>query len=99
MSMRRVCGSALVIAVLGTSMPVTAAPLVFAIGGSDPASIQGTVDAFRAELGALNPNPSPGVSFPGGRREINWDGVPNGFAAPNNLPAYFFNANSARGSA
>ena len=31
------------------------------------------------------------------RREINWDGVPDAFAAPNNLPANFFNKNSPRG--
>jgi hypothetical protein len=33
----------------------------------------------------------------GVRREINWDAVPSGFAAPNNLPANFFNVNSPRG--
>jgi hypothetical protein len=33
----------------------------------------------------------------GARREINWDGVPAGFSAPNNLPANFFNVNSPRG--
>ncbi|HKN88125.1 MAG TPA: PEP-CTERM sorting domain-containing protein, partial [Nitrospiraceae bacterium] len=31
-------------------------------------------------------------------REINWDGVPDAFAAPNNLPSNFFNANSPRGA-
>src|ERR1700741_4259585 len=36
-------------------------------------------------------------SFGGLRREINWDGVPANFSAPNNLPATFFNVNSPRG--
>lgn len=72
-----------------------AVPLVRSIGGSNPASIQATVDQFRADLGVLNPNVA--VSFAGGRREINWDGVPDAFAAPNNLPPDFFNVNSPRG--
>lgn len=57
--------------------------------------VLGSVDAFRADLGTLNPNVAG--SFGTGRREINWDGVPNGFAAPNPLPADFFNVNSPRG--
>jgi len=36
-------------------------------------------------------------SFGSGRREINWDGVPDALSAPNNLPANFFNVNSPRG--
>src|SRR2546427_11472711 len=73
-----------------------AAPVVVEARGAPPADIQAAVDAFRAFLGALNPN-VPG-SFPSGRREINWDGVPDAFSAPNNLPANFFNANSPRGA-
>ena len=73
-----------------------AAPVVFEASGATPADIEASVDAFRAFLGALNPN-VPG-SFPSGRREINWDGVPDAFSAPNNLPANFFNANSPRGA-
>ncbi len=74
---------------------IFAAPVVFSAAGPTPASIQGQVDAFRTQLGALNPN-VPG-SFGSGRREINWDGVPDAFSAPNNLPANFFNVNSPRG--
>ena len=45
----------------------------FSVGGSDPASIQATVDAFRAALGSPNNANNPGPIV-GGRREINWDG-------------------------
>ena len=63
--------------------------------GATPAGIQASVDAFRASLGTLNPNVAG--SFGSGRREINWDGVPDALSAPNNLPANFFNVNSPRG--
>ena len=81
--------------VLSSSM-TQAAPVVFEASGASPADIQGAVDGFRTFLGALNPNVAG--SFPSGRREINWDGVPDAFSAPNNLPANFFNANSPRGA-
>jgi len=51
-----------------------AVPIVTSIGGSTPASIQTTVDAFRAALGNPNNANSPGP-LTSGRREINWDGV------------------------
>ena len=82
--------------VLSLPTIVSAAPVVFEASGATPADIQVAVDDFRAFLGPLNPN-MPG-SFPSGRREINWDGVPDAFSAPNNLPANFFNANSPRGA-
>src|SRR5437867_3429078 len=53
-------------------------------------------DQFRADLGGGTVAGANG-SFGGLRREINWDGVPALFAAPNNLPANFFNVNSPRG--
>ena len=71
------------------------AQAVFSATGPNPAGIQATVDAFRSDLGTLNPNVSG--SFGTGRREINWDGVPNLSAAPNAFPADFFNVNSPRG--
>src|SRR5947199_6796930 len=76
--------------------PVAASadPEVFEASGATPADIQTAVDAFRNFLGDNN---GVGGTFPTGRREINWDGVPDGFAAPNNLPANFFNSNSPRG--
>jgi hypothetical protein len=63
--------------------------------GPNTAAIQSAVDAFRGDLGTLNP--SDGTSPGTGRREINWDGVPDAMASPANLPANFFNATSPRG--
>jgi hypothetical protein len=68
---------------------------VYSAAGASPAAIQPAVDSFRTLLGTLNPNSS--AFFPGGRREINWDGVPDLLAAPNQMPADFFNVNSPRG--
>jgi hypothetical protein len=82
--------------IIGLSSPSFAVPIVEQASGANPAAIQAAVDAFRADLG--NPlNPNVAGSFPGGRREINWDGVPDSFSAPNNLPSNFFNVNSPRG--
>jgi hypothetical protein len=77
------------------SVTATAAPITFSASGSSPAGIQATVDAYRTDLGTLNANVAG--SFGSGRREINWDGVPDMFSAPNLLPANFFNVNSPRG--
>ena len=76
--------------------PVVASadPEVFEASGATPADIQTAVDAFRNFLGDNN---GVGGTFPTGRREINWDGVPDAFSAPNLLPANFFNSNSPRG--
>ena len=48
------------------------APVVFQAAGPNAASIQSTVDAFRAALG--NPNGNASGPLASGRREINWDG-------------------------
>lgn len=72
-----------------------AAPVVFQAAGSAPVDIAGAVEDFRNFLGA---NHGVGGTFTGGRREINWDGVPDRFSAPNDMPADFFNANSPRGA-
>lgn len=69
---------------------------VFRASGASAADIQDTVDDYRDALGTLNPN-VPG-SFPNGRREINWDGVPDALSAPNDLPPDFFNTTSPRGA-
>jgi hypothetical protein len=73
-----------------------AKPQVFKAAGQNAASIQGAVDAFRAVLGNLNPNVAG--SLGSGRREINWDAVPDQFADPNPFPPDFFNVNSPRGA-
>lgn len=65
--------------------------------GATAVELTAVVDAYRQDLGdPINPPNSPDV-FTSGRREINWDGVPDGSAAPNNLPPDFFNNNSKRG--
>jgi hypothetical protein len=48
------------------------APTVFQAAGTSAASIQSTVDQFRAALGVTNNGNNPGQSS--GHREINWDG-------------------------
>ncbi|HEV2008081.1 MAG TPA: hypothetical protein VGQ88_05085, partial [Burkholderiales bacterium] len=62
------------------SVAANAAPITFSASGSNAASIQTTVDFFRASLGTLNANTAGSVGS--GRREINWDGVPDAFSAP-----------------
>lgn len=84
--------AALALATTGTAF---AAPLIRNAAGANPAAIQAAVDQFRTDIGGVNNG--VGGSFQTGRREINWDGVPDGFSAPSNLPADFFNVNSARG--
>jgi hypothetical protein len=57
---------------LSLSVRQARAQVVFQAAGPTAASIQGTVDAFRAALGDPNNNNGPGQMT--GRREINWDG-------------------------
>src|SRR3954453_12084265 len=91
--MKRTLTLGLAAAVWLIGSEVTHSEVIFSAAGN----IQGQVDAFRAALGdPLNPN-VPG-SFGSGRREINWDGVPDALSAPNNLPPNFFNVNSPRGA-
>ncbi len=70
-------------------------PIVRSAAGADAADILATVNEFRDDLGILRPNVVG--SFPDGRREINWDAVPDTRSSPNALPANFFNVNSPRG--
>jgi len=64
--------------------------------GANAAALTPTRDLFRTDLGGGTVAGANG-SFGGVRREINWDGVPSASAAPNYLPANFFNVNSPRG--
>ena len=75
---------------------LAAAQTVRSASGVDIASITPARDQFRTDLGGGTVAGANG-SFGGVRREINWDGVPAGFSAPNALPANFFNVNSPRG--
>ena len=61
-----------VLTVMLSCSPVHA-QLVFQAAGPNAASIQGTVDAFRAALGEPNNGNALGP-LASGRREINWDG-------------------------
>lgn len=74
---------------------VSAAPVVRQGSGANTAALQAIVDQFRTDLGGANNG--VGGSFTSGRREINWDGVPDSFSEPNNFPVDFFNVNSPRG--
>jgi hypothetical protein len=72
------------------------AQLVFQAAGPTAASIQGTVDAFRAALGEPNNASNPGP-LPSGRREINWDGGGStNTTEPANPFLGFFNSRGAR---
>jgi hypothetical protein len=83
--------SCLLFAIITTN----AAPVVRQGSGANTAALQAIVDQFRADLGGANNG--VGGTFATGRREINWDGVPDNFSEPNNLPIDFFNVNSPRG--
>ena len=76
--------------------PVHAQLVIRSGSGADAASVAAVRDQFRADLGGGTTAGSNG-SFGGLRREINWDGVPATAAAPNALPANFFNVYSPRG--
>ncbi len=93
--MRRHLG--LVVALLGclSLTGPAAAQTIREATGANAAAIQAAVDAFRGDLGALNLNVAGSAA--GGRREINWDGTPDGDAAPGRLPGDFFNKVSPRG--
>jgi len=65
--------------------------------GAGLAAATAARDQFRADIGG-GTTAGPNGSFGGLRREIDWDGVPDAFAAPNAFPPNFFNVNSPRGA-
>jgi hypothetical protein len=78
---------------------LASAQVIFSAAGANAANIQTTVDAFRSVLGTLNAN--NGAAQTSGRREINWDGVPDNASDPFGFPGDFFDqtftgANGAR---
>ncbi len=88
-------GAASITIILGRE----AAAFQGASGIGEPTVVAGSgniapiVDLYRSLLGPDNGG-EPG-SKGSGRREINWDGVPDELAAPNLLPPAFFNGQSA----
>jgi len=65
---------------------------VFA-GTTADGSLATAVGDFCTALGTLNPNdPTP---FADGRRQINWDGVPDAQSAPFGFPGDFFNGTAS----
>jgi hypothetical protein len=69
--------------------PVIDPPTVFQAAGPSPASIQSTVDQFRATLGETNNGNAPGP-LATGRREINWDGGGSTNTSPGPTPFTVF---------
>lgn len=90
--------SSAAVAILGLALTLQAhaVPVVTSASGSEAGSIQAAVDAFRASLGTLNPNVAD-TFVHGGRREIDWDDVPDASSSPNPFPGTFFNIESPRG--
>lgn len=83
---------ALIVVVPGSA---SADPIVVSSTGT-AAQIAASVATFRTDLGDLNPNTVGSAG--GGRREINWDGVPATQTDPNAFSADFFNTISPRGA-
>jgi len=78
-----------------TLQPATqSGPTVVMAAGATADDIRAKVEEYRKLLGPPDNGGTPGTQ-PAGHREINWDGVPDEFAAPNALPSDFFNAATA----
>jgi hypothetical protein len=73
----------------GQSRPVILPPIVFQAAGPNAASIQSSVDQFRAALGGVN-NGNTNGPLATGRREINWDGGGSTNTSPGPTPFTVF---------
>ena len=69
--------------------PLAALAQTVLAGKGDVAGLNPVVNQFRSALGMLNSH-AP-VNVGPGRREINWDGVPDARFDPRFLPSSFFN--------
>jgi len=96
-ALRRIAGPLVIALSLAVATPATAQITTRSGSAADVAGITPIRDQFRVDLGGGTVAGANGL-FGGIRREINWDGVPATFAAPNNLPSDFFNVNSPRGA-
>ena len=102
-AVRAAAAGALLSALVPTVVAVGAAPAHAAaftkIEAAAPhaAGLASTVDAFRSVVGGPNNGSAPGWK-PGGRREINWDGVPDNLSTPAFMPPALFNTTVPRGA-
>jgi hypothetical protein len=76
-----------VLILLGAAAQADAATVVRQASGSSPAAIQTVVNQFRDDLGPDNGTDDPAST---GRREIDWDDVPDERADPSLLPGADF---------
>ena len=65
------------VAALALPAVASAAPEIRTVSGATPASLDATINAFKADAGDR-------------RSEINWDGVPASATFPNRFPGGFF---------
>src|SRR6516165_8608265 len=86
-----------VCAVIAHTPVALASPLTFTgVGGTSASGgALNAMNAFDAAIGGTN-NGEAGPRL-SGFRTANWDGVPEAFAEPNQLPGSFYNAASTRG--
>ncbi len=68
---------------------------VVRFGAGNAAAIQSVINQFRIDLGGVDNG--TGSHFTSGRREVNWDDVPDSAARPNTLEPNFFNTTIAKG--